>query len=67
MDTGRLAASIQGDSGPDFAEAGTSVSYAVYHVSSAPRTKIPLRDFFDLSEDVYDDIERFLLEELSRA
>lgn len=67
VDTGRLAASIQGDHGPDFAEASTSVSYAVYHVSSAPRSRIPLRDFFDVSEDVFEDIGAFLLEELSRA
>lgn len=66
-DTGRLAASIHGEAGPDFAEASTSVGYAVYHVSSAPRTKIPLRDFFDLGDDVYEDIGAFLLDELSRA
>src|SRR5262245_44678687 len=67
VDTGRLAASIHGDAGPDFAEASTSVSYAVYHVSSEPRSKIPLRDFFDLSDDVYEDIGSFLLEELAQA
>ena len=67
VDTGRLAASIHGDAGPDFAEAATDVRYAVYHVSSAPRSKIPLRDFFDLPEDVFEDISRFLLEELAAA
>lgn len=66
-DTGRLAASIHGAAGPDFAEASTDVSYAVYHVSSAPRTRLPLRDFFDLGDDVFDDVERYLLEELARA
>lgn len=54
VDTGRLAGSIQPDSGPDWAEAATDVSYAVYHVSDAPRTKIPLRNFFDLPEEVFD-------------
>lgn len=55
VDTGILSGSIAQTSGVDFAEASTSVEYAVYHVSAEPRTKIPLRDFFDLDESVYDD------------
>ena len=55
VDTGVLSGSIAGESGKDYAEAATSVEYAVYHVSSEPRSKIPLRDFFDLPEHVYDD------------
>jgi phage gpG-like protein len=55
VDTGILSGSIAQTSGKDFAEASTSVEYAVYHVSAEPRTKIPLRDFFDLPEEVYDD------------
>lgn len=50
-DTGRLAASIRPDSGSDFAEASTDVEYAVYHVSDAPRNKIPKRDFLDVLDD----------------
>ena len=50
-DTGRMAASIQADSGPDFAEAATDVEYAVFHVSDAPRSKIPKRDFMDVLDD----------------
>jgi phage gpG-like protein len=55
VDTGILSGSIAQTSGKDFAQASTSVEYAVYHVSAEPRTKIPLRDFFDLDESVYDD------------
>lgn len=50
-DNGRLAGSIEPDSGPDYAEAATDVEYAVYHVSDAPRTKIPKRDFLDVLDD----------------
>ncbi len=66
VDTGRLAGSIHGVHGADFAEAATDVSYAVYHVSSAPRRKLPLRDFFDLPERVFDDILELILDELLR-
>jgi phage gpG-like protein len=51
VDTGRFAGSIEPDSGPDFAEAGTDVSYAVYHVSDEPRSIIPLRNPFDVDEE----------------
>lgn len=50
-DTGRLAGSIEPQSGSDYAEASTDVEYAVYHVSDAPRTKIPKRDFLDVLDD----------------
>jgi phage gpG-like protein len=65
LDTGRLAGSIHGIHGNDFAEAATDVSYAIYHVSSAPRRKIPLRDFFDLPEHVFDDILELVLDRLT--
>lgn len=67
QDTGRLAASIHGTSGPDFAEASTDVSYAVFHVSDGARTKIPLRDFFDLPDRVYDDALEIILDALVAA
>jgi phage gpG-like protein len=54
VDTGRFAASIRADSGPNFAEAATDVSYAVYHVSDAPRSVIPLRNPFDVPDAVLD-------------
>ena len=50
-DTGRLAGSIEPDSGSDYAEAATDVEYAVYHVSDEPREKIPKRDFMDVLDD----------------
>jgi phage gpG-like protein len=65
VDTGRLVGSIHSLHGPDFAEAATDVSYAVYHVSSAPRSRLPLRDFFDLPERVFDDILELILQQLS--
>lgn len=65
VDTGRLAGSIHAAHGADFAEAATDVSYAVYHVSSAPRRHLPLRDFFDLPEHVFDDILELVLDRLS--
>lgn len=48
---GRLAGSIEPDSGPTHAEAATDVEYAVYHVSDEPREKIPKRDFMDVLDD----------------
>lgn len=65
-DSGILAANIQNTSGADFAEASTGVSYAVYHVSAEPRSKIPLRDFFDLEERVFEDASDMILDELTR-
>lgn len=62
VDTGVLSGSIAQESGSDYAEASTSVEYAVYHVSAEPRTKIPLRDFFDLDESVYDDAVDVIVE-----
>jgi phage gpG-like protein len=65
QDTGRLAASITPATEDDTAIAFTEVDYAVYHVSRAPRTKIPLRDFFDIDiaafkEDVGDMIDLWM-------
>lgn len=54
VDTGRLRASIFASAGDNWAEAATDVEYAVYHVSNEPRTKIPLRNFFDVDEKVFD-------------
>jgi phage gpG-like protein len=48
QDTGRLAGSITPYHDGLIAEAFTNVKYAKYHTSSAPRSKIPLRDFFDI-------------------
>lgn len=55
QDTGALAGSIREEHGADFALATTDKFYAVFHVSDAPRTIIPLRNFFDVPSDVYDE------------
>lgn len=54
QDTGALAGSIHGESGADFALATTDKFYAVFHVSDAARTIIPLRNFFDVPDDVFE-------------
>jgi phage gpG-like protein len=44
------------------AEVGTNVTQAVFHVSSAPRKKIPLRNPYDVGPDFYEDAtERLVL------
>jgi phage gpG-like protein len=48
QDTGILAGSITPFSDGIEAEAFTNVPYAGYHISDAPRQKIPLRDFTDI-------------------
>lgn len=65
--TDRLATSIRPYAGVDFAEAATDVDYAVYHVSSAPRAKIPLRDPFDVPDSAIDRANETLLRELKAA
>lgn len=52
-DTGALAGSIHEEHGADFALATTDKFYAVFHVSDAPRSIIPLRNFFDVPDDVF--------------
>ena len=61
LDTGRFAGSIRADSGEDWAEAATDVSYAVYHVSDAPRSIIPKRDPFDVDEARLDEGTEIIL------
>lgn len=60
-DTGRAAASVRGEHDHESASAVTDVSYMVYHVSDAPRTRIPLRNPFD----VYAKVEGEIVETLS--
>jgi phage gpG-like protein len=56
LDTGRAAASVQADSGPTWAQAATDVAYMVFHVSDGARSKIPLRDPFDVEEAAWPDL-----------
>jgi phage gpG-like protein len=66
VDTGLLAGSIVPHHDGMVAEAFTNVPYAKYHVSAAPRTKIPLRDFFDIDfERVMEDTAELLLAEIT--
>jgi phage gpG-like protein len=48
QDTGNLAGSIMPYADGEVAEAFTNVPYAGYHISDAPRKKIPKRDFTDI-------------------
>lgn len=63
-DTGRAAQSVNPVHGPDFAEASTDVDYMKFHVGDAPRTKIPKRDPFVLTDEAVDRARDFLLEAL---
>ena len=42
------------------------MSYAVFHVSEAARSKIPLRNPFDLPDEVLDEATDILVAELTR-
>jgi phage gpG-like protein len=48
QDTGNLAGSIMPYADQAVAEAFTNVPYAGYHVSDAPRKRLPKRDFTDI-------------------
>ena len=65
--SGVLAASVYGLATDHTAEAATGVSYAVYHCSSAPRKKIPLRDPFDIPDEAFDRANETLLGLLMEA
>lgn len=64
QDTGRFAGSIQAEAGPDWAEASTDVSYASYHVSDEPRFVIPLRNPFDVPDEVLDEAMMMILNDM---
>lgn len=61
QDSGLMAGSLAPAWGDTFAEVIDLVSYDVFHVSKEPRSKIPLRDFFDLGP-----FEAPLLDEVSQ-
>lgn len=54
QDTGVLVGSLTPHTAEDLIEVYTNVPYAKYHVSAAPRHKIPLRDFFDIDQAVFE-------------
>jgi phage gpG-like protein len=61
VDTTRLRGSIRSEAEEQAVELFTDVEYAVFHVSSEPRTKIPLRDFFDLAPEVWEEAATVIL------
>lgn len=66
LDTGRLAASITPAYTSNTAEAFTNVNYAKYHVSDAPRTRLPKRDFFDIDVPaVQEEFVEYLVKEIA--
>jgi phage gpG-like protein len=66
-DTGILVGSITPDWDDESAEAFTNVPYAKYHVSQAPRSVIPLRDFFAFDRDAFEgDVADMILLRLDR-
>jgi phage gpG-like protein len=54
QDTGVLVGSLTPYTSDDVIEVYTNVRYAKYHVSHAPRHKIPLRDFFDIDTEAFE-------------
>lgn len=63
--TGAMAAANFVESGDDYAEVKNSKPYSIFHVSKAPRTKIPLRDFFDIQEEAFDESAQIILNHLA--
>lgn len=67
QDTGNLVGSITPDWEEHVIEAFTNVPYAKYHASPRPREKIPLRDFFDIDHEAFEeDIVSMLETHLTR-
>ncbi|MEE9395174.1 MAG: hypothetical protein V3W41_22005 [Planctomycetota bacterium] len=65
IDGGRLSGSTNPFFGSDFAEATTSVEYVKFHLEGGPI--IPMRNPFDLSDDVLDEAEDFVLDQVMKA
>lgn len=61
-DTGRAAASVRGEHDATSASAVTDTGYMVYHVSDQARTRIPLRNPFDVLDVVEDEISTLILD-----
>jgi len=54
QDTGNLVGSLTPNWDENAVEVYTNVPYAVFHVSPAPRRKIPLRDFFAIDAEAFE-------------
>lgn len=59
--TEAMAASNEVENGNNFSEVTNSKPYSIFHVSKAPRTRLPLRDFFALQEKTYDECTQIIL------
>ena len=64
MDTGRAFGSVQAFHGPDFAQAASDVDYMKYHCGDGPRTKIPKRDPFEISDEAEERVMEFVLADI---
>lgn len=66
VDTNRMRGSINADkaiaAGDDSVTVSTDVEYAIFHVSKRARTKIPLRDFFDIQPKYFEDAIEVVLD-----
>jgi phage gpG-like protein len=56
-DTGRAAASVRAEYDGESASAVTDVAYMLYHVSDGARTRIPLRNPFDVLDVAMPEID----------
>jgi len=63
--TGAMAASNVAEVGNDFADVFNTKTYSVFHTSHAPRTRLPLRDFYDVPEKAFDDSAQIILNYLA--
>ena len=60
-DTGRAAGSVRGESDSTSASAVTDTAYMIYHVSDEARTRLPLRNPFDVLDVAMPEIEDVVL------
>jgi phage gpG-like protein len=67
QDTGNLVGSMTPDWDEHMVEVYTNVPYAKYHASHEPRHVIPLRDFFDIDVEAFEqDVVDMMLLRLTR-
>lgn len=67
QDTGNLVASMTPEWDEHIVEVYTNVPYAKYHASHEPRHVVPLRDFFDIDVEAFEqDVVDMLLLRLTR-
>lgn len=66
IDSGNAFGSVVPIFGKDYAEVGSDVDYLRYHCGDGPRTKIPERDPFDISDAAFDRIADFIELDVAR-